>query len=95
MAQTKVNKHGLEIKNLREITSWTKGIKPYSNYCLQIGYLPGEGRLILEEHIGTNSWTEWTEEVVDIGFLTHPYTQQELADLVYEKYTYYIRLTEK
>lgn len=86
MAQTKINKHGLQINNLREVTSWTKGIKPYSRYCLQVGYVPSEGRIIFEEQIGTDSWVEWTDEVINIGHLTRPYTQQELADLVYDSY---------
>lgn len=86
MAQVKINKHGYEIKNLREIAGMTKGLGR-GTYHLEIAYNREEGIICIEEHVGTvgNNWTKWKEGTTPIGYLTKKTTQQEIADMIAER----------
>lgn len=82
MAQSKINKHGLQMDNLREVCSMTKGMRSGSSYHIEIAW--SDGKILVEEHVGTvgNSWTKWTEGVIPCGYLSRPMTQQEIADQI-------------
>ena len=84
MAQSKINKHGYEMKNLREICSMTKGLGKTS-YHIEIAW--EEGKILYEEHIGTpgNQWVQWKEGVIPCGYLTQPMSQQQIADKIEER----------
>lgn len=86
MAQSKINKHGYQMENLREVCSMTKGMRPGSSYHIEIAWAMDDGKILVEEHVGPvgNSWCQWTDGVIPCGYLSRPMTQQEIADQVAE-----------
>lgn len=86
MAQSKVNKHGYQMANLREICAMTKGIRQNSGYHIEIAWNPDDGHICVEEHVGTvgSNWVQWADGIVPCGYLARPMTQQEIADQIAE-----------
>lgn len=86
MAQNKINKHGLNITNLRKICSMTKGMSEYTGYHIEIAWDPDTGKICYEEHVGSpgHQWVVWSEGMIPCGYLTRPMTQQDIADQVKE-----------
>ena len=70
--------------NLREVCSMTKGMRPGSGYHIEIAWSGENGKILVEEHVGTvgNSWTNWQDGVIPCGYLSRPMTQQEIADQI-------------
>lgn len=88
MAQKKVNTHGRIIKNLRKTAAETKYVNPNNTFMfhLELFYDTEEGELITTAHSGSvgQQWTVFKNnpEIKQIGYITHPMTQQQLADMI-------------
>lgn len=97
MAQSKINKHGLQMINLRkivsEMTTWPGAPKlPVGHY--DVAYDPKEGKIYIRECIGQN-YIRWNSEMIKIGDFTTKPTQQELADRIYDAYKMRIMLDKE
>ena len=84
MAQCKVDKHGLPLINLRQISGLTKGIRSGSSYHIEIAYDLTTGKICYEEHVGPvgSSFVTWDSLVFPCGYLSRPMSMQDIADQV-------------
>lgn len=84
MAQSVVDTHGLKMINLRKVAGLVSGVSRWSQYRVQIGWDPSDGRIIFEEFVGDNSWVVWSDGVIGCGTLVPGMTQQQIADQIYD-----------
>lgn len=79
----KINTYGIPMKNLKEISDYTRDILDIKSNYFQLFYDTKSGEVDAYEHSNTANWLNpWNEHILHIGNTRHHMSEQELADTV-------------
>lgn len=79
----KINTYGIPMKNLNEISDYTRNILDIESNYFQLFYDTESGEVDAYEHCNATDWLNpWNEHILHIGNTRHHMSEQELADTV-------------
>ena len=81
-----MNKHGLKIKGIKQISSDSKNLQGYQDGAyLQVNYDTSTGAAWSDYHcsLGQNTWCDYHDaNIITVGNISSPKSMQDIANMI-------------